>query len=137
MHLTQRHKLCYMAHDFEPSDWLRFILLAPFDRKWRELGLDDKALTALQITIMAGPTRSPVVRHTGGLRKIRFAPPGSQQGKSGGFRIGYVFFESYGIVLLVVAYRKNEDKDLNMADCNAIRHIIGLIGDQLERGEIR
>lgn len=40
-----------MAHQIEPSDWLRFILLPPFDRKWRELGLDDKALAALQIGI--------------------------------------------------------------------------------------
>ena len=92
---------------------------------------------ALQIAIMAGPKKHPVVRGTGGLRKIRFARRDSQQGKSGGYRIGYVFFESYSVVLSVVVYRKNEDTDLNMADRNAIRQIIELIRNELRRGEIR
>jgi hypothetical protein len=75
------------ARDFEPMDWLRFIHLAPFDRKWSNLGLDDEDLRAFQSAIIAGPDRSPVVPHSGGLRKIRFGRRGAQ-GKSAGFRIG-------------------------------------------------
>ncbi len=40
---------------FEQSDWLRFVLLPAFDRKWSELGLDDADLMDLQIAIMRGP----------------------------------------------------------------------------------
>ena len=92
MHLRETHTLSYPAHDFEPSDWLRFILLDPFDRKWTRLGLNDEDLRALQIMIMAGPDKPALVKGTGGLRKIRFARKDWNRGKSGGFRIGYVFF---------------------------------------------
>jgi hypothetical protein len=137
MHLKERHTLCYPAHHFEPTDWLRFIQLDLFDRKWRELGLDDDDLRLLQIAIMTGPTKHPLIQHTGGLRKIRFAQRDSHRGKSGSFRVGYVLFESYSIVLLVVAYAKNEEPELTMADRKAIRRIVELIENQLKRGEIR
>lgn len=137
MHLKEKHKLSYPAHRFKPSDWLRFILLDPFDRKWAQLGLNDEDLRALQVAIMTAPDKHPLVRGTGGLRKMRFARKDFDRGKSGGLRIGYVFFESYCIVLLVVVYGKNQETELSMADRNAIRQIIELIEDQLGRGGIR
>lgn len=137
MHLKETHTLSYPAHDFEPSDWLRFILLEPFDRQWKRQGLNDQDLTALQISIMAAPEKAPIVKGTGGLRKLRFRRPDGNQGKSGGFRIGYVFFASFHIVLLVTLYRKDEEPELSMEDRKAIRQMIGLIEDQLRNGGIR
>lgn len=137
MHLKETHILSYPSHHFEPSDWLRFIHIGPFDKKWAKLGLKDEDLAALQIAIMAAPQKPAVVAGTGGLRKIRFAQQGSSRGKRDSYRIGYVFFPAYSIVLLVVIYGKNEKDDLSEADCRAIRHVIRLIEDELTRGGIR
>ena len=140
-HPTMHHKtqctLVYSTTDFEPMDWLRFIHLTPFDRKWNKLGLDDDDLRALQIAIMAAPDRPPVVQKSGGLRKIRFGRKDASQGKSGGFRIGYAYFPNYQIVVLITMYAHNEKSNLSEADRHAIARIIDLIEQQLEQGIIK
>lgn len=57
-----------------PEDLLHFIELKGFERDWSELGLKDSDLTELQLTIMRGGKLAPLVKNTGGLRKLRFAP---------------------------------------------------------------
>ncbi len=47
MHLKETHTLFYPSHQFEPSDWLRFIHIGRFDEKWAKLGLNDEDLRAL------------------------------------------------------------------------------------------
>jgi len=89
------------------------------------------------MAIMAAPVKPPVVRGTGGLRKIRFAQTGSNRSKRDSYRIGYVFFPAYSIVLLVVVYGKYEKDDLGEAACRAISQIIRLIEDELTQGRIR
>jgi hypothetical protein len=118
-------------------DWLRFIHLAPFDRKWTDLGLNDNDLRILQIAIIAGPDRQPVVLDSGGLRKIRFGRAGANQGKRGGFRVGYAYFPDNQIVLLITVYAKNERSNLSAADRKAISRIIGLIKQQIEKEVIK
>jgi hypothetical protein len=60
---------------FKPEAWPRFVRFPVFTRDWERLGLDDSALRALEIEILRGPDRNPVIRGTGGLRKIRFVDP--------------------------------------------------------------
>ena len=90
----------------------------------------------MHLMIMAGPDKPPLVKGTGGLRKIRLGRRDGSRGKSGGFRIGYVFFATFSIVLLVTVYGKDEKAELSMADRKAIRRIIELIEDQLRSGRI-
>ncbi|HEY7117367.1 MAG TPA: hypothetical protein VH475_12315 [Tepidisphaeraceae bacterium] len=78
------------------EDWKRFIELPYFRAKWIHLGLTDDDLRALQLALTAAPDRWPVVSGTGGLRKVRFAKSKSNRGKSGSFRIRYVYFEEFG-----------------------------------------
>jgi hypothetical protein len=70
---------------------------------------------------MLGPKHAPVVKGTGGLRKIRFSPPGWNVGKSGALRIGYAYSERESIVLLVTAYAKHDKADLKPAERAAIK----------------
>jgi hypothetical protein len=44
--------------------------------------LDDEQYRHLQIALMLRPEQGPVIRASGGLRKVRWAKPGS--GKGGG-----------------------------------------------------
>ncbi len=116
------------------EDLLHFIESSDFTAAWGSLGLDDEDdLTTLQLAIMAGPNGPPVIQGTGGLRKIRFAPPRWQTGKSGALRICYVYFEEFGIVYLVVVYRKGEKDDLSPHERTAIRSYIQKIEAELRR----
>lgn len=105
-------------------DLLSFIEARTFQSAWRRCGLTDGDLLALQIGIMVDPKSAPVIEGTGGLRKMRFSPPGTHRGKSGSHRVCYVYFEEYGIVLLVTAYDKKQKDNLSAAAKKTIRQMI-------------
>lgn len=87
-----------------------FIHTKVFDRLWESLGCDDDDLSELQKTICDDPQAPPVIRGTGGVRKIRFAL--ENRGKSNSMRILYGDFPDHGIVYLFAAYPKNEKEDI-------------------------
>lgn len=116
--------LIYDPAAFQPEDLLTFIELRGFREDWKRLRLHDEDLSALQFAIMAAPRDSPVVPGTDGLRKLRFAPAQWGKGKRGAARVCYVYFEEFGIVLLVVAYAKSERDDLSPDDKRIIREMI-------------
>lgn len=67
---------------FDAENLLHFIELSQFSRRWEQLGLDDEEdLAALQVAIMSNPKVGAVIKDTGGLRKLRFAPPRWNTGK--------------------------------------------------------
>jgi hypothetical protein len=116
-------------------DVLNFVELRPFTRTWSDLELDDERdLAELQLEIMAAPRHWPVVKGTGGLRKMRFAPTKWRRGKSGALRVCYVYFEAHGIILLAIVYPKSEQDDLSDDDKATIRHIVERIEKQLQEG---
>ena len=103
--------------------WVEFIESRGFRDEWKRLKLEDKDLWAVQAMIGAGPTSAPVVSGTGGLRKLRFAPPRTS-GRRKWYRICYVYFQTPAVVLLVVAYAKNEMDDLSEDDKRLFRRMI-------------
>lgn len=113
----------YPSHWIEhPEDMLTFIELPLFTRRrWRRLGLTDEALLALQILIMLAPRSGSVITGTGGLRKVRFSPPGWRKGKSSALRICYAYFESVATTVLAIVYDKTENDDLSNTERAAIR----------------
>jgi len=124
-------------HPFDPEDLLRFIELKPFAAGWKELRLDDDDLLALQTAIMLNPRAHPVVTETGGLRKMRFAPPRWKRGKRGAVRVCYVFLQDYGTVLLVIVYPKGEKDTLTRDEKKQIRSLIQRIEREFESGVIK
>jgi hypothetical protein len=117
---------------FRPEAWPRFVRFPAFTRDWERLGLDDSALRALEIEILRGPSRNPVIRGTGGLRKIRFVDRGSGRGKSGAYRVCYVYFPAYGTIVLAVVFGKTEKDNLTKADRQAIATVIRAYQAELE-----
>ena len=101
-----------------------FIETKPFSESWEEFELPDEDLQALQNLIMRSPRSHPVIPATGGLRKMRFAPPSWLKGKRGALRVCFVYFQEYGIVLLTLVYSKREKADLGADDKKAIRQLI-------------
>lgn len=107
-----------------------YLELRSFTKTWSGLGLGDVELAQLQELISAAPDGAPVVKQTGGLRKFRYAPSGSGQGKSGALRICYVFFDRPGLVVLPGVYGKNRQEDISASERQRFASAIERIRDQ-------
>ncbi len=90
-----------------------FVETAVFRKSWATCGLSDNDLFHLQNAIGINPRENPVIRNTGGLRKIRFRSTKSSVGKRGSHRVCYVYFQEIDVVLLVIAFAKNAAADLS------------------------
>ncbi len=104
--------------------YLSFIDLAPFDKAWKHLRLNDDDHAALENLILESPKSHPVVAGTMGLRKIRFAARSWDTGKRGSLRVAYVVFEVHRTIVLVTAYPKNVKDNLTATDRRAINDLI-------------
>ena len=125
----------YSRHLERPEDWLHFVHFPYFIRRWRDAGFDDEDLRALEILIMASPTRAPVVPGTGGLRKLRFARSDTNRGSSAGARIGYAYFPEFDAVGTFAVYTKSQQANLTGEEKKIVREGIQRFGLWLESTE--
>jgi hypothetical protein len=121
----------------DPDDLLGFIESEVFKRAWKRCGLNEDDLLELQVSITCYPHFGRVIEGTGGVRKLRFSPTGSNCGKSGSHRALYCYFEEYGVVLLVTAYAKNKKDDISSSAKAAMRKMIEYQYSILAKGPIR
>lgn len=108
-----------------------FIRLPTFENCWKKCGLSDKELVELEIALCSNPKLGKVVKGTGGLRKLRWAVPGS--GKRGSVRIVYVDFAVYEKLYLISAYTKNEKEDLTDDEKKHIKSLITVLENELRK----
>ena len=99
-----------------------FIEVPTFTKKWEALGLTDDNLAELQKILLQNPKAGPVIKGTGGLRKIRI--PMEHSGKSGGGRVLYVDIECKEIIYFINVYTKNEKDELTEDEKKAFKTII-------------
>lgn len=116
-------RLSYPDHLLDPDPWVTFIEMHGFSDDWKKLGLIDTDLWAVQCMIGANPTGNSVIGGTGGLRKLKFTTP-KKSGRSRSYRLCYVYFKDAAVVLLVVAYAKNESDDISYADKKYFKALI-------------
>ena len=108
-----------------------FVMLPEFDRKWKDMGLTDRELKALQEELTINPQKGDVMQGTGGLRKIRVAFEG--KGKSGSARVCYVDFAVYERIYLITAYSKDEKDNLSKAERNEVKKLIHILESTIDR----
>lgn len=108
-----------------------FVILPSFEMKWKNLGLNDDDLARLESELISNPKIGPVMRGTGGVRKMRFAFEG--RGKSGSLRVIYVDFEVYEKLYLVDVFQKSEQENLSDEERNNMKQIVKLIELSLEK----
>jgi hypothetical protein len=75
---------------------LSLIQLSAFRSNWKRLKLTDDDLRALESAILADPAGAPIMRGTGGLRKIRFAPASSAEERAAAPGRAPLIFRSLG-----------------------------------------
>lgn len=103
---------------------LTFVQLRVFEGDFRDLSLEDEDLRALEAAIMERPDVGRVIAGTGGLRKMRFAPPSWNRGKSDATRVCYVWFVEAEAVYLVTIYTKQEMDNISPADKSYYRGVL-------------
>jgi hypothetical protein len=110
------------------------IQLAGFRRLWQAEKLPDDDLRALEAAIMRDPAGAAVMKGTGGLRKIRFAPPSRGRGKSGSMRVAFAQFPEFGRIYLVTMFLKKDTENLSPADRQAIKSALAELAGALRKG---
>lgn len=84
--------------------------------------MSDEDYRELQQTLVGDPERGAIIRHSGGLRKIRWARLG--RGKRGGVRAIYYWARSHEILLMLLIYGKNEQDDLTPEQLRALKFVV-------------
>jgi hypothetical protein len=98
-----------------------FIQTPLFLTKIKRMGFTDEDLQALEAMIMDRPDAGDVMQGTGGLRKVRFAPPSWHVGKSGATRVCYIVFAEISACYFLMAFQKNEKPNLTAPEKASMR----------------
>lgn len=109
-----------------------FVELPSFMARWKSLGLTDDDLLRLELELLADPKLGPVIKGTGGVRKVRFAF--ENRGKSGSIRVIYIDFEVYEKIFLLTAYAKADQDNLTKGERNDLKGLVELLELDLEKG---
>ena len=99
-----------------------FIEVPLFTKRWKEIGLDDEELQALQIMLLKDPESGPIMEGTGGIRKVRF--PLENRGKSGSVRVCYTDFAEYEVIYLITAFAKKDQENLTAEEKNVLKKLV-------------
>ena len=89
--------------------------------------VDDDAYRKFQNELAANPQKGPIVKGSGGLRKVRMRLPG--RGKSGGARVLYLWFPRQEAIVLYFIYTKGEMEDIPAAKMKEIKREVQRIKD--------
>ena len=92
-----------------------------FTKKIEKL-LDRESYRLLQLSLAAHPESGTLIRGSGGLRKIRWS--GSGRGKRGGTRVIHYWATEDGVILMLMAYAKNEAADLTKDQVEILRRVV-------------
>lgn len=112
-----------------------FIEVPLFTKRWKEIGLGDAELHALQIMLLKDPESGPVMEGTGGIRKVRF--PLKNRGKSGSVRVCYTDFEEYEVTYLITAFTKSEQENLTDAEKNVLKKLVKALKEEAAKNRRR
>lgn len=108
-----------------------FIEVPIFTKRWKEMGLCDDELKALQIILLKDPEAGAVMEGTGGIRKVRFAL--ENKGKSGGVRVCYTDFAEYEVTYLITAFEKKERENLTMEEKNVLKKLVKSLKEEIAK----
>ena len=95
-----------------------------YERSIRKL-LSDEARREMEASIAVAPGAAPVIRGTGGIRKLRWA--GSGRGKRGGIRTIYFYHVGPDAIYLLTAYAKSNRDDLTPSDLKVLSRLVAEI----------
>jgi hypothetical protein len=100
------------------------VSLSGYESQVSEL-LSEEERMAMEFFIACAPEDHPVFKGTGGFRKARWARRG--KGKSGSFRVVYLFLTQPGRIFMAAIYAKSRKDTLSAADQNVLAKLAAQI----------
>ena len=76
----------------------------------------------MQLQLAARPDMGSLIRGGGGVRKVRVGV--GSRGKRGGARVIYYWAVSKDVILLLLAYAKNESEDLTRGQISQLAKLV-------------
>jgi hypothetical protein len=92
-----------------------------FTRQVQDL-LSDEEYRKLQAALVGKPALGPLIRGSGGLRKVRWALPG--MGKRGGVRVIYYWAVREQQLFMLLMYPKSERGDLTLIQLRLLKKLV-------------
>ena len=102
-------------------DIMKFIETKVFTRQITKL-IPDEEYRELQHELVTNPGAGDIIRHSGGLRKLRWRSV--TKGKRGGLRVIYYWYVSEEEIYMLLAYGKGEKDDLSAKELKILRGIV-------------
>lgn len=99
-----------------------------FTRQIKDL-LSDDEYKEFQQHLVEMPTAGPVIKDTGGCRKVRWALQNNNGGKSGGMRAIYYWIRDEHQIYLLLAYEKSSQDTLSSKQKKILK---ALVRDELQ-----
>ncbi len=96
-----------------------FVETPTFTKRVLQL-LEDDEYVALQLYLAERPSAGDIIRHSGGIRKLRWRGSGR-----GGLRVIYYWWAKKDRITMLMLYAKNEQDDLTPDQLKQIRKAIG------------
>ncbi len=84
--------------------------------------LPDDGYRELQQELLFNPGAGAVIKHSGGLRKVRWRS--ATGGKRGGLRVIYYWYVSEDEIYMLLAYGKSEKDDLSAKELKILRGLV-------------
>ena len=109
---------------------MRIFTTKTYERAVRKL-MSVAGRQAMEAAIAADPDGAPLIRGTGGIRKLRWA--GSGRGKRGGIRTIYFYHAGPDAIYLLTAYAKADREDLSTADRKVLSRLVAAIKKEEEK----
>ena len=103
---------------------MRVFATKTYERAIRKL-MSEADRREMEAAIVADPGGAPLLRGTGGIRKLRWAGPG--RGKRGGIRTIYFHHAGPEAIYMLSAYTKADREDLTPADRKALSRLVAEI----------
>lgn len=100
---------------------MEFIETSIFTRQITEL-LTDKEYKQLQNELLINPLIGALIKHSAGLRKLRWRSHG--KGKRGGIRVIYYYITEEEKIYMLFAYPKSSKDDLSSKELKILRAVV-------------
>ena len=100
---------------------MRFVETPVFTAALRR-HLDDDQYRRLQVALMLRPEQGPIIRGSGGLRKLRWARSGG--GKRGGLRVIYYWLPAERVFYMLYVFSKTEQGDLTPSQTRTLGRLV-------------
>ena len=100
---------------------MRFVETPIFTKRVKDV-LPDEDYRTLQVALLLRPEQGPLIKGSGGLRKVRWAPKGI--GKRGGIRVIYYWRPDEQVFYMLFAYTKAAQEDLTPDQLRVLARIV-------------